>query len=576
MSESSSHNSENAWQRAFDDAEITPSDHLWEGIEAKLHAPTLAWWQKPAVRLSGMAALLLLLLGWGYLNYFSENQIVNTNSLSSEHTPSYESAKITVPQKTAEKAQTANEQAHKTTRPPAADAAETSAISSTRTNPAVVANSARPAEKKLSQSEKPSAVAANSPRFLPKINTQNTSPADIPPVATAQSRSAAEAPTLRPSEAPPANEDTRSATHEVAAAPPISPILPQNSISEGRFSPNTNKVVTPDAGALPPTSAVAPGATTTAAIPYSWLTARSKVHLTAVDLRPSEPNYAGSLELPLYKRPKIKNNYWIGFSAHVLWYDTRLTENPSNFLFSSVSFSPPGSTGAGTQTVNQRQAFVQSVDKFGSGPSVSIPSYQLNLVVGGTLSKGFFWESGLQYTQARAYYESNILMLNNAKGASFSPASSALYESLKGTDIGNATLWVGNSNIQIQSDYQFLAIPLKIGYQTSLAPRIKLALAAGLSGEFLLSHQLSENDNGVQSTYEAALDANATRVYKRFTPSVLINPSLRISVSPRTTWVIEGQYQSALSGMLSNGGLFQLQPRQLGLGTGIRYQLGAR
>ncbi len=273
---------------------------------------------------------------------------------------------------------------------------------------------------------------------------------------------------------------------------------------------------------------------------------------------------------------------------------TVVASNDSKFWLgvqSGVSpFNPNMKLGdINTVAMAQADAFATASNRpvLGSSPSVSEPkpkiliaqpqnvirsglSINSGVAMGYKISKKWNFESGIRYLRGNSTLNSNTYAFkqNGYVNTFFANylMQNAANQSVKITNVQINTVIADVS--QFGNRYQYLMIPLQIGYEIGLSKKIALNILAGVSTDIFLQNTII-NDNSIleKSIFNASSD-----VYKPLNLSGLGGVRASYLVSKRWQLNLGSSYQYSLFSGINNSTALQMRLKMFGLNYGLNYR----
>lgn len=216
-------------------------------------------------------------------------------------------------------------------------------------------------------------------------------------------------------------------------------------------------------------------------------------------------------------------------------------------------------------------------------------SYQMSVEFGKRLGNKFYLQGGLSYHFWQYNRQSNNFYKNSADGSQHDfmaemlknkIADPSFIKALQAHDVYQAYLQgneasdlylahfnTENAQAMVQSQYHFLSMPFRLGYQSRVSSRLNLNLEVGAAFNYFIKNtnrsevlQNLENFNaqnrGSLSQSHLAWSAGAFAEYQ---------------LKPRLSSLLGIEYQKALGSITEAGAYTQLQPEFLSLKLGLRY-----
>lgn len=191
-------------------------------------------------------------------------------------------------------------------------------------------------------------------------------------------------------------------------------------------------------------------------------------------------------------------------------------------------------------------------------------AFAVGLDIGMKLTSKWLIQSGIQYGQFTVNSSTNLAFANDEQG-SRAPLSFQNREDL----FSNDALTVTSENTDINNNFQFLSIPVKMGYQL-VDNKITCIINAGVSNEFYLGNQLKSLNENIDSYSIAPGSASP---YKNYFLSGIASLQLGYKISDTYFLNIEPNYKRSLTDFAKVDNRFSSRPSSLGLIVGFRYLL---
>ncbi|WP_341227973.1 hypothetical protein [uncultured Arcticibacterium sp.] len=189
-------------------------------------------------------------------------------------------------------------------------------------------------------------------------------------------------------------------------------------------------------------------------------------------------------------------------------------------------------------------------------------SVNISLNYGKRFKKHWSIESGARYLAGNSLVASNVYSYNPFTGR----VQSFLESNYIRQDAGLFDNTVISSGEDIDSDYQFLMIPLQIGYHLPMTKKLEASLTAGVSGDFIINNvfdNLSEGGSKLTSRNSAYKPVNLSGL-----------AGLKVNYAIRSNWQVSigtNLQQTLTSGVEQTEG-FSFKPRYLGINYGVNYR----
>jgi hypothetical protein len=246
--------------------------------------------------------------------------------------------------------------------------------------------------------------------------------------------------------------------------------------------------------------------------------------------------------------------------------------------------------GLNTVAMAQADAFATASNRpvLGSSPSVSEPkpkimvsqpqnviksgiSINTGVAMGYKISKKWNFESGIKYLRGNSTLNSNTYAFKqngyvNTFFANYLMQNVA-NQSVKITNVQINTVIADAS--QFGNRYEYLMIPLQIGYEIGLSKKLALNILAGISTDIFLQNTII-NDNSIvqeKSTFNTSSD-----VYKPLNLSGLGGVRASYLISKHWQLNLGSTYQHSLFSGINNSTALQMYLKMYGLNYGLNYR----
>ncbi|MBC7891477.1 MAG: hypothetical protein H7Y12_04615 [Sphingobacteriaceae bacterium] len=524
---------EEAWRRAFDGASQPPEDALWGRIERQL--PPERGRRRPVAWVWYAAASLLALLLAGGLGWWAGRES------SPDAMPANQLA--TTPAKPALRPETTPAASAESARNPARGSAENGASSPSIASTDVAKTKSTRSNLQLGAETRQSGFSKKALGDAP-VKSLSPGQTDSGALEVEPSRLA-----TRPA--------GRAATGEVVAM--------NSADAQPNRTVQTNAISERIPPALAEPTLVAP-------------TNLSADFLTAKNTRPLRLRF-GPLGMPLVlpepgearpaaTQPSAERRFYASLGASPTSFD------PNIQLRSSLVSAVVSNTG---NFANVGATLRSSADAASSSAALS---YRVGGRLGWRVSRRWSLESGLEYLDGQSNLQSGLVLLDrntstasslfeNALGnKSASPAPNGLSANYDLFGLTNQNAFVPRET-QLRNRYQYVSVPLQLGYRLWPEKRIEGILNAGLSGDFFLNNTLAPVGD---ASLQRVSYTNADGVYRRLLWSGTAGAGLRYRLAPRWGLLLNGSYRRALTPGVREGLGAQTSPREFGAGLRLDFR----
>lgn len=284
---------------------------------------------------------------------------------------------------------------------------------------------------------------------------------------------------------------------------------------------------------------------------------------------PEDKLHAALMEAPyIYSIPgvaiirdeeKSKNNssvLWAGLNLGSSLFDPNFQEG-SNFQ-PQTSPALASYMDIGRESAPQEASFKESTD-----PGFS---YSLGVNFGVRLTERFILQSGVGYAQRRSSTNSTTYLQNN-KNISKAPA----YLGDETSDDGPNAL--NNNNVsqdyQLLNSFEFVSVPLKAGYLI-VDRKIGIMVLGGVSADIFLSNTLSENNDKIEET---KVDAGSDSPFRDVNFNGVIGAEFSYKISRNYHLTLEPNYGVAINSFTKSASNFSSNPQTFGISAGLKFYL---
>lgn len=511
-------NFEEEWQKAFNDASFAPPSDMWERIEQDLERKKrrpFLFFLRPSAMLAGVAATLILALG-GFL-FFKQKDTT-----------------ISVANNTQTKVQPNSETQNQSTQPVLNKTDDTSLATKALNDIETINSPKTSSNQQLTLAE----TSINKRISNPKKSTQNS---QFPALAAASF----------------ANPNAGDMVADVPAS---------NNQSFGSYNPQTldnqgNK-----------------------SVPVAQNGNKAIADLALLKYR--EYQYLGSrytlkrnklvFEGETSEAPVVASNdskFWLGVQSGVSPFDPNMKLGELNTValaqadaFASMSNTPMvgASPSAGDKQGNVMVSQPQNAIKSGIGINTGV-------AMGYKISKKWNFESGIRYLRGNSTLNSNTYTFQQNGYANTFLADYLLQNS------ANQDMQFANKQIntvvadasQFGNRYEYLMIPMQVGYEIGLSKKVALNILAGVSTDIFLQNTII-NDNSILQ--EKSTINTSSNIYKPLNLSGLGGVRASYLISKHWQLNLGSSYQHSLFSGINNSTALQMRLKMFGLNYGLNYR----
>lgn len=260
------------------------------------------------------------------------------------------------------------------------------------------------------------------------------------------------------------------------------------------------------------------------------------------------------------------SKFWVGVQSGVAPFDPNMKLSGLNTRaysaaneYAQNSMLAPGSTDK-TSLVSKPQNAIKSGIAVNNG-----------IAVGYQLSKKWHLESGIRYLQGNSTLETNTYAFQNSGYVNTFLADYLLQNSAKDyVSIGsNLTNTVVADAAKFGNRYQYLMIPMQMGYKIGLTKNLGLNLLAGISTDIFLQNSISTDNGLVKNTNTINSDS---KIYKPVNFSGLGGLRANYMISKHWQANIGTSYQRALFSGISSSTDLNMKLQMFGINYGVNYR----
>ncbi|AWV99366.1 hypothetical protein [Arcticibacterium luteifluviistationis] len=254
---------------------------------------------------------------------------------------------------------------------------------------------------------------------------------------------------------------------------------------------------------------------------------------------------------------------WFGLFSGVSPFDPNFKinnfERAALVSASDIPFQP-NSVGETTNPIKSETFAIplsQPYNNVKAGRSVNI-----SLNYGKRFKKHWSIESGARYLAGNSLVASNVYSYNQFTGR----IQSFLESNYIRQDAGVFDNTVISSGADVDSDYQFLMIPLQVGYHLPVSKKLEAAVVAGVSGDFIINNVFDNISEGGSKL------TSGNSAYKAVNLSGLAG--LKLNYAIRSNWQVSvgSNFQQTITSGVERTEGFSFKPRYLGINYGVNYR----
>ncbi|HEY1056329.1 MAG TPA: hypothetical protein VGE24_14380 [Emticicia sp.] len=506
-------NFEEEWWKAFDNASVPPSDELWGRIESELdkkkkRSPFL-FFLKPSFMATGLAAALALVLG-GIL--FFNREVKTSDVAQGSAKPAQGDTRVNAPE---------SDNTPKITATPTEGQ---TALASADTSPNAGNIVSRSAQTKAST--QPIIIGSEStvPLNARKIELRNT---DLPVIALNQ-------PTITSNNTatiPTSVENTGQNKESLAITPAIADDSKSTLANVGNIEGKKYRY-----------------------FGSRYTMNRNKLAFDAEALENTETADLAS----------HKSKVWVGLQSGVAPFDPNMKFGSLNSMaYSSANeYAQLANGSAASPDKNVQVSRPQNAIKAG----LAINS---GIAVGYKIAKKWSVESGIKYLRGNSTLETNTYAFQNNGYVNTFLGDYLLQNSAKDYAFAGASNTVVADASQFGNRYEYLMVPMQVGYEIGLTKKLGLNVLAGISTDIFLQNSIFTDNGLVRGKNTISSDS---KIYKPVNFSGLGGVRASYMLSKHWQANIGTSYQRALfSGMNSSVDL-NMRLQMFGINYGFNYR----
>lgn len=274
--------------------------------------------------------------------------------------------------------------------------------------------------------------------------------------------------------------------------------------------------------------------------------------------------------------PAVASNdskFWVGFQSGVSPFDPNMKLGGLNTV--ALAQADAYANMSNTASVG---AFPSAGDKQGnvmvSQPQNAIKSgigINTGVAMGYKISKKWNFESGIRYLRGNSTLNSNTYAFQqngyvNTFFADYLIQNSSNKESQTANTPINTV--VADAS-QFGNRYEYLMIPMQVGYEIGLSKKVALNILAGVSTDIFLQNTII-NDNSI--VQEKSTINTASNIYKPLNLSGLGGIRASYLISKHWQLNLGSSYQHSLFSGINNSTALKMRLKMFGLNYGLNYR----
>ncbi len=282
-----------------------------------------------------------------------------------------------------------------------------------------------------------------------------------------------------------------------------------------------------------------------------------------------------SFESEATEAPVVASNdskFWVGVQSGVSPFDPNMKLGGINnvAMTQADAFAKSSNqTSVGTSSSVSPQANVmvsqpQNAIKSGIGINTGV-------AMGYKISKKWNFESGIRYLRGNSTLNSNTYAFQQNGYVNTFFADYLMQNSAK-QDMqfanGQVNTIVADAS-QFSNRYEYLMIPMQVGYEMGLSKKVALNFLAGVSTDIFLQNTII-NDNSI--VQEKSVINSSSNIYKPLNLSGLGGVRASYVVSKHWQLNLGSSYQHSLFSGINNSTALQMRLKMFGLNYGLNYR----
>lgn len=269
--------------------------------------------------------------------------------------------------------------------------------------------------------------------------------------------------------------------------------------------------------------------------------------------------------------PDTRPKTWIQFGVMSLWSNSSLQADYQSYLGNYLD--------AHNLAQIDSENFFESLDEQNESPQ----TFGFKLEIGREITKRLILKTGLQYMQqvSRIKTNSSFISPENQTTHSFweeiqannmaDPTFANLVRNQPGFDPNQSSSiyldqFNGDGRLQLESQSQFLSIPVQLGYQLNPRGRFQYVLLAGLSADIFLQNRTKNLSTGTE-----LLSRANNSVFRSVNWAANFGLEMHYRLNSQLSIYVEPHYRHALRSYTRSTSFFNNPSQSLGLSLGTRF-----
>lgn len=281
-------------------------------------------------------------------------------------------------------------------------------------------------------------------------------------------------------------------------------------------------------------------------------------------------------ESEVTEAPVVASNdskFWLGLQSGVSPFDPNMKLGGLNTValaqadaYANMSNTPSvgASPSAGDKQGNVMVSQPQNAIRAGIGINTGV-------AMGYKISKKWNFESGIRYLRGNSTLNSNTYAFQQ-NGYANTFLADYLLQNSSNQDMQSANKQINTvvaDASQFGNRYEYLMIPMQVGYEIGLSKKVALNILAGVSTDIFLQNTII-NDNSILQ--EKSTINTSSNIYKPLNLSGLGGVRASYLVSKHWQLNLGSSYQHSLFSGINNSTALQMRLKMFGLNYGLNYR----
>ncbi|MGB3182455.1 MAG: hypothetical protein WBB45_13775 [Cyclobacteriaceae bacterium] len=193
-------------------------------------------------------------------------------------------------------------------------------------------------------------------------------------------------------------------------------------------------------------------------------------------------------------------------------------------------------------------------------------SYDMSFNISGMLGKNFVWQSGLSYQRLNATSNTDMVIQDVPTQSTY-PVLLSNYDAF--IELGNKQVVVIATNTKTLNSFEFLTVPVKIGYVFG-GEELQFLMSAGVSANIFMANTITSEDGSDFGSFETRV-GDDNNPFRTVSYNGLISSEVMYRFAPNFSLSAGPLYQYSLGDLASEGSVFSSNPSTFLISTGIKY-----